>query len=84
MLNTVLFDMGGTLEDIWNNEETLAAVMEQLQAMLREAGLEPGCGLEDFQRKVLAGLKAYKSWICLAGEEAGGNLAGLLSAGVRV
>nr|WP_325259307.1 HAD family hydrolase [uncultured Oscillibacter sp.] len=62
MLNTVLFDMGGTLEDIWNNEETLAAVMEQLQAMLREAGLEPGCGLEDFQRKVLAGLKAYKSW----------------------
>ena len=36
MLNTVLFDMGGTLEDIWNNEETLAAVMEQLQAMLRE------------------------------------------------
>lgn len=22
MLNTVLFDMGGTLEDIWNNQET--------------------------------------------------------------
>ena len=24
MLNTVLFDMGGTLEDIWNNQETQA------------------------------------------------------------
>ena len=62
MLNTVLFDMGGTLEDIWNNGETLSAVMARLQAMLREAGLEPGCGPEEFQEKVLAGLKAYKSW----------------------
>lgn len=62
MLNTVLFDMGGTLEDIWNNEETLAAVMEKLQVMLREAGLEPGCGGLEFREKVLAGLKAYKSW----------------------
>ena len=34
MLNTVLFDMGGTLEDIWNNSETLAAVMERLREML--------------------------------------------------
>lgn len=62
MLNTVLFDMGGTLEDIWNNEETLAAVMEKLQAMLRSAGLEPGCGPEEFRETVLAGLRAYKSW----------------------
>lgn len=68
MLNTVLFDMGGTLEDIWNNQETLAAVMEKLQAMLRAAGLEPGCGPAEFQEKVLAGLKDYKSWsesVCL-------------------
>lgn len=62
MLNTVLFDMGGTLEDIWNNEETLAEVMEKLQAMLRAAGLEPGCGSSEFQEKVLMGLKAYKRW----------------------
>ena len=26
MLTTVLFDMGGTLEDIWNNKETQAKV----------------------------------------------------------
>lgn len=62
MLNTVLFDMGGTLEDIWNNDETLAAVMKKLREMLEEAGLDPGCGPDSFQEKVLAGLKAYKSW----------------------
>ncbi|MCI8801800.1 MAG: HAD family hydrolase [Oscillibacter sp.] len=62
MLNTVLFDMGGTLEDIWNNSETLAAVMERLREMLEAAGLNPGCGPEAFQERVLAGLKAYKSW----------------------
>ncbi len=32
MLNTVLFDMGGTLEDIWYNDETTADVMEKLKA----------------------------------------------------
>ena len=31
MLTTVLFDMGGTLEDIWNNKETQAEVMVKLQ-----------------------------------------------------
>lgn len=39
MLNTVLSDMGGTLEDIWSNEEALSAAMEALQSMLRAAGL---------------------------------------------
>lgn len=30
MLTTVLFDMGGTLEDIWNNEQTRSEVMTRL------------------------------------------------------
>ena len=42
MLNTVLFDMGGTLEDIWNNQETQAKAMDALQKTLRAHGLEPG------------------------------------------
>lgn len=62
MLNTVLFDMGGTLEDIWYNEETTAAVMEKLRAVLRANGLEPGCGTAVFRERVLAGLTAYKAW----------------------
>ncbi|MCQ2447484.1 MAG: HAD family hydrolase [Oscillibacter sp.] len=67
MLNTVLFDMGGTLEDVWNNQETQANVMKKLQEMLRAHGLEPGCDDEEFEKTVLAGLKAYKSW-CAVGD----------------
>ena len=62
MLNTVLFDMGGTLEDIWYNEETTAEVMKKLQEVLRANGLEPGCSDEEFRERVLAGLKEYKRW----------------------
>jgi len=62
VLNTVLFDMGGTLEDIWYNDETVASVMEKLQAMLRANGLEPGCDNKTFTETVLAGVQAYKRW----------------------
>ena len=41
MLTTVLFDMGGTLEDIWNNEQTRSEVMTRLAQELREQGI-PG------------------------------------------
>ena len=40
MLNTVLFDMGGTLEDIWNNQETQAKAMDALQKTRWSEGLE--------------------------------------------
>ena len=56
MLNTVLFDMGGTLEDIWNTQETQAKAMDALQKTLRAHGLEPGCSPEEFDRRVMAGL----------------------------
>ena len=62
MLNTVLFDMGGTLEDIWNTQETQAKAMDALQKTLRAHGLEPGCSPEEFDRRVMAGLKEYKRW----------------------
>ena len=54
MLNTVLFDMGGTLEDIWNNQETQAKAMDALQKTLQAHGLEPGCSPEEFDRRVMA------------------------------
>ena len=47
MLTTVLFDMGGTLEDIWYNEDTQRATCRRLLEVLRANGLEPGrCVLE--------------------------------------
>ena len=62
MLTTVLFDMGGTLEDIWNNEQTRSQVMARLVQELRAAGLEPGCSMEEFDRRVIEGVRAYKQW----------------------
>ena len=36
MINTVLFDMGGTLEDIWYNDETIQTVTRKLLTFLQE------------------------------------------------
>ena len=62
MLNTILFDMGGTLEDIWYNDETKALVVKRLMETLRSAGLEPGCSPEEFRGRGFAGVQAYKDW----------------------
>lgn len=62
MLNTVLFDMGGTLEDIWYNDETIDAVMRKLQQMLRDFGFDFDCDHETFRERVLTGLREYKKW----------------------
>lgn len=62
MLTTVLFDMGGTLEDIWYNEDTTALAITRVMETLRAGGLEPGCSPQEFQEKILAGVKAYKTW----------------------
>lgn len=43
MLTTVLFDMGGTLEDIWYNEDTQRATCRRLLEVL--AGQRPGARL---------------------------------------
>ena len=62
MLNTVLFDMGGTLEDIWHNEGTKREALQCVWDTLRAHGLEPECSPEEFDRRVMAGLKEYKRW----------------------
>ena len=62
MLNTVLFDMGGPLEDIWYNDDTVTDAMEQLKKVLQANGLESGCTDQEFQERVLAGVKNYKRW----------------------
>lgn len=62
MLNTVLFDMGGTLENIWYNDDTKRLVTKRLMERLRENGLEPDCSPEEFWAKVAAGQRVYKQW----------------------
>jgi len=61
MLTTVLFDMGGTLEDIWYNEDTQRATCRRLE-VLRANGLEPGCPDDVFWKRITDGVKAYKQW----------------------
>ena len=62
MLTTVLFDMGGTLEDIWYNKETQQEAARKLLEILRDHGLDPGCPQEVFWEKLFSGVKAYKQW----------------------
>jgi len=62
MLTTVLFDMGGTLENIWHNEETQRLALQRVWDTLLAHGLEPGVDFTQFQRQVLAGMREYKKW----------------------
>lgn len=62
MLDTILFDMGGTLEDIWYNDETERAVTKALMDMLAQEGLAVECDAAAFWQKLKNGVKAYKQW----------------------
>lgn len=62
VLDTVLFDMGGTLEDINYDETTARRVTLKLMEMLRAEGLELTDTPESFWEKVDCGVKRYKAW----------------------
>ena len=62
MINTVLFDMGGTLEDIWYNEQTIRNVTGELREFLNEHDLGTGCNDITFWNKINAGVTRYKKW----------------------
>lgn len=62
MLDTVLFDMGGTLEDINYDEATARKVTLRLMEMLRAGGLEVQDTPEAFWEKVDNGVQRYKAW----------------------
>lgn len=62
MIDTVLFDMGGTLEDIWYNNETTASVTQKLIETLQQHGLYPGCNAVTFWNVINAGVARYKTW----------------------
>ena len=62
MLTTVLFDMGGTLEDIWHNEGTKREALQCVWDTLRAHGLEPEVDFGQFQELILEGIREYKTW----------------------
>ena len=58
MIKAVLFDMGGTLEDIWVNEETSCAAICALHRMLTGWGYDPGSE-EELRHRVDEGWGRY-------------------------
>ena len=59
MITTVLFDMGGTLEDIFVDEASEREAVEKLAEILKSCGLDPQVDLEELKRRVDAGWKRY-------------------------
>ena len=55
MIKAVMFDMGGTLEDIYVDERSEWAAIEKLDRMLREGGLDPEVDLTELKRRVDSG-----------------------------
>lgn len=59
MITSVMFDMGGTLEDIFVDEPSELAAVRRVDEMLREAGLDPQVALDELKRRLDAGWKRY-------------------------
>lgn len=59
MITTVLFDMGGTLEDIWVDDQSEREAIAALARMLSGFGLETGLCKEALKESVDAGWKRY-------------------------
>lgn len=69
MITTVLFDMGGTLEDIWVDEESTVRAIATLDDMLKGWGLDPGVDRDALRRSVDAGWKRYDAVRCVGDVE---------------
>ena len=59
MITSVLFDMGGTLEDIYVDARSEWDAMEKLWDMLASYGLDPKVSLEELKERVDAGWVRY-------------------------
>ncbi len=59
MITAVMFDMGGTLEDIFVDEASEREAIRKLDEMLRAAGLDPGVDKEELRKRVNEGWKRY-------------------------
>jgi putative hydrolase of the HAD superfamily len=61
-VRAVLFDMGGTLEDLYYTDATRQEATHGLHTLLVERGLDPHLPLPELQATVLSGMKAYAKW----------------------
>jgi putative hydrolase of the HAD superfamily len=61
-IRAVVFDMGGTLEDLYYDDASRQEATRGLQELLVERGLDPCLSLPDLQAAVLTGMKVYQEW----------------------
>ncbi len=61
-IQAVVFDVGGTLEDVYYDDAIRQEATRGLQALLLEWDLDPGLDLPGLQNAVLAGMEAYGKW----------------------
>jgi putative hydrolase of the HAD superfamily len=61
-IRAVVWDMGGTLEDLCYDEAIQQEATRGLRDLLAERGLDPGLDLDGLQAAVLSGIKAYQAW----------------------
>jgi putative hydrolase of the HAD superfamily len=61
-IRAVLFDMGGTLEDLYYDETIRQEATRDLREYLRELALDPGLSLPDLRATLFSGLEAYQAW----------------------
>ena len=59
MITSVLFDMGGTLEDIYVDAQSEWAAIDRLRDMLASFGLDPRADREELKARVDAGWVRY-------------------------
>ncbi len=61
-IRAVIFDMGGTLEEIYYDDALRLEATRGLKRILGEHGLDKGYALEPLYRMVDAGMKKYGEW----------------------
>jgi putative hydrolase of the HAD superfamily len=61
-IRAVLFDMGGTLEELTYDQTIRQEATRGLREFLCGLDLDPGLSLPDLQATVLSGIEAYQAW----------------------
>jgi putative hydrolase of the HAD superfamily len=61
-IDTVIFDMGGTIEDIYYDKKTRFEATKQVIIYLKEVGVDLKLSPEGFFAIVLEGMAEYKQW----------------------
>ena len=62
MINTVLFDMGGTIEDLYSDQTTMRKSIEGVADILSRHNLMPDIGIDELRDKVHSGMARYKAY----------------------